>query len=279
MRVTSPTPAPASSRAKADPWLAYHVPQPQAWARLFCLPHAGGSASLFRTWQAELGSELEVCPVQLPGRESRLHEPPLKDLPAVVERLVELVRRHDDRPFALFGHSMGGLLAFELTRALRDRGLPLPLHLYVASYCAPHTLRRSPEGQHTHDIDVCEARRMGAALGLPEDMSEELLTLMRSTVLADTAVCEGYTWRPCMPLPCPLSAFRGSEDYVPEDQTLAWKELTSGPFSTQCFLGDHFFLRQTPRGMLQTVRRGLARLRPPAPLPSPSSASTQEPNP
>lgn len=92
-------------------WLAFHVPAPASWVRLFCLPHAGGSASLFRTWQAELGQDIEVCPVQLPGRENRLREPPLRALPDVIAPLVDVLAKHTDKPYALFGHSMGALLA------------------------------------------------------------------------------------------------------------------------------------------------------------------------
>lgn len=256
------SPASSTSALAAVEWLAFHVPQPTAWARLFCLPHAGGSASLFRTWQAELGQDVEVCPVQLPGRENRLREPPLRELPAVVDFLVEVVTRHGDKPFALFGHSMGALLAYELTRALRERGLPTPLHLFVASYRAPQTLRAHPPTAITHDIDASEARRMGEAISVSGDMAEELLKLIRTTLLADTAVCEGYAWKPGPALACPLSAFRGFDDYVPEDATEAWRQLTSGAFSTQTFLGDHFFLRQTPRGLLQNIRRSLAKSRP-----------------
>jgi surfactin synthase thioesterase subunit len=248
----------------ADPssWLAFHVPQPAAWVRLFCLPHGGGSASLFRTWQAVIGTDIEVCPVQLPGREGRLREPPPREVRAVVEPLVDVLARHGDKPFAFFGHSMGALLSYELARALRERGLPEPLHLFVASYRAPHTLQAAASSAATHDIDASEVRRRGTELALPGDMAEELAALMRATMLADTALCEAYTWKPGPPLTCPLSAFRGSEDYVPEDSIEDWRQLTSGPFSTQTFLGDHFFLRQTPRGLLQTMRRSLARARP-----------------
>ncbi|QSQ25692.1 thioesterase [Pyxidicoccus parkwayensis] len=246
------------SAPPAEPWLAFHAPRPQARLRLFCLPHAGGGASLFRTWQAELGPDIEVCPVQLPGRESRLSEPPLRDGRAVVAALADVVARHADRPFALFGHSMGALLAFELTRALRARGLPGPEHLFVASYRAPHTLAASPMKGPTRAIDASEARRREAALALPPGMGEELLSLVQDVLLADTAVCEGYTFTPGPPLTCPLSAFRGIEDYVPDDAIQAWRALSSGPFTSRTFLGDHFFLRGTPRGLLQALRRALA---------------------
>jgi medium-chain acyl-[acyl-carrier-protein] hydrolase len=238
--------------------LAFHEPPPSAGVRLFCLPHAGGSASLFRTWQKEMGQDVEVCPVQLPGRENRLREPPLRELPRMLDLLVDIVARHPDKPFALFGHSMGALLAYELTRALRERKLPGPVHLFVASYRAPQTLASAPATPATHDIDVAEARRLGAALSLSGEMAEEMLSLMRGTLLADTALCESYRFQPGPPLSCPLSAFRGIDDYVPEDATEAWRELSTGRFATQTFLGDHFFLRNTPRGLIQNLRRSLA---------------------
>ncbi|GMT96583.1 alpha/beta fold hydrolase [Corallococcus caeni] len=255
------------SAATPSGGLAFHEPPPSAGVRLFCLPHAGGSASLFRGWQKGMGADIEVCPVQLPGRENRLREPPLRELPRMMDLLVDVIAGHPDKPFALFGHSMGALLAFELSRTLRARGLPQPLHLFVASYRAPQTLQSAPATPSTHDIDVAEARRLGSALSLSGEMAEEMLSLMRGTLLADTALCESYRFTPGPPLTCPLSAFRGFDDYVPEDATLAWRELSTGPFSTQTFLGDHFFLRNTPRGLIQNLRRSLVK-RPASSLPS-----------
>ncbi|WNZ65578.1 thioesterase domain-containing protein [Myxococcus sp. MxC21-1] len=242
-------------------WLAFHVPAPASWARLFCLPHAGGSASLFRTASGAGTGHRGV-----PGAAPRPGEPPSRAAPARAagrhRPLVDVLAKHTDKPYALFGHSMGALLAYELTRALRERGLPAPLHLFVASYRAPHTLQAHAPATATHDIDASEARRLGESRAVSGEMAEELLTLMRTTMLADTAVCEGYSWKPGPVLACPLSAFRGFDDYVPDDATEAWRQLTSGPFATQTFLGDHFFLRQTPRGLLQNIRRSLTRLRP-----------------
>jgi surfactin synthase thioesterase subunit len=239
----------------APAWLAYHVPQPQARVRLFCLPHAGGSASLFRGWQAELGSSIEVCPIQLPGREGRLQEPPQRDWRGLMEPLVELVRHHQDKPYALFGHSMGALISFELVRALRARGLPEPLHLFVASYRAPQLL--DDTGVKTKEIDAEKVRRASHTLALPMEMTDELVRLVKPALLADTALCESYVYTAQPPLRCPLSAFRGSTDYVDAESTEGWREMTSGPFTSRNFLGDHFFLKELPRGLLQIVRRGL----------------------
>ncbi|RKH21369.1 thioesterase [Corallococcus praedator] len=241
-----------------ESWLSHHTPRPEARVRLFCLPHAGGGASLFRTWAPHLAPDVEVLPVQLPGRENRLRETPLTEVPALVEQLVDVVRARQDKPFALFGHSMGALLAFELARALRRHGLPEPLHLFLASYTAPQLLTRTPPKARTHEADPEVVRALLTERGIPESMGEELKQLVLPSLLADTAVCESYQYTEEAPLECPVSAFRGSEDYVQEHHLEGWREQTRGPFTARSFLGDHFFLRDTPRGLLQALRRALA---------------------
>ncbi|EAU63806.1 gramicidin S biosynthesis protein GrsT [Stigmatella aurantiaca DW4/3-1] len=225
--------------------------------RLFCLPHAGGSASLFRHWQAELKPDIEVCPLQLPGREARLQEVPLRDMAVVVKHLVELVSQYTDKPYALFGHSMGALLSFELARAMRSQGLAAPMHLFVASYRAPQVL--DDTGVKTKELDpekILQARRV---LDLPAVLTDQLVRVVGPTLLADTALCESYRYVAQPPLSCPVSAFRGSTDYVDAESTEAWREMTHGPFTSRTFLGDHFFLRELPRGLLQTLRRSLSK--------------------
>lgn len=123
-------------------WLAHHVPRPAAPLRLFCLSHAGGGASLFRHWHEPFATLAEICPVQLPGREGRLGEPAFASLHPLVDALIAALGDHLDRRYAIFGHSMGALVGFELARELRRRGLPMPVQLFLASYCAPQLLRR-----------------------------------------------------------------------------------------------------------------------------------------
>jgi medium-chain acyl-[acyl-carrier-protein] hydrolase len=101
-------------------WLSYYKPNPQADMRLFCFPYAGGNAAIFRTWPDLLPKNLEICPVQLPGRGTRLREEPFTELMPIVEELAAALRHYLDRPFAFFGHSMGAAIAFELARHLRQ---------------------------------------------------------------------------------------------------------------------------------------------------------------
>src|SRR5262245_25071207 len=137
-------------------WLAFARPRPQAAIRLFCFPYAGGGASVFRGWANGLPGSVEVCPVQIPGRETRFREPAFTRLPLLIEAVAESLGPHLDRPFALFGHSLGALVAFELARHLqRERG-PEPVHLFVSGCGAPQT-----RGQETllHTLPAAEFRR------------------------------------------------------------------------------------------------------------------------
>src|SRR5215470_3991894 len=119
-------------------WFAFPRRNPQARLRLFCFPHAGGGSSIFRSWPAELPWDIEVCSALLPGRESRLREPPFTRIAPLVTELGEVLLSYLDRPFAFFGHSMGAFIAFELIHELKRRNVTGPTHLFVSGAGAPH---------------------------------------------------------------------------------------------------------------------------------------------
>src|SRR2546427_5480233 len=121
-------------------WINCPRPKPSASVRLYCFPPAGGASSTFFAWTAAL-ADVEVCPIELPGRGSRIGEYPFTQLERLVDALVPALRGELDRPYALFGHSMGGLIAFETARRLRALGAPLPQRLCVAAVSAPQVLR------------------------------------------------------------------------------------------------------------------------------------------
>ena len=250
---SEPTEATSSTQAEGS-WFAYHAPLPNAPLRLFCLPFAGGGASLFRHWSPAFAPLAELCPIQLPGREGRLGEPAIPSLRPLVERLAGALEPHLDRRYAIFGHSMGALIGFELVRELRRRGLALPVHLFLASYCAPQLLRQ----EHRASTVRQEAAKQLASTGAA-GMTEEMLALFVPTIEADTRLCESYEYIVEAPLDCPITAFRGNTDYVLDEHLAGWREQTRGAFQTQTFLGDHFFLRDTPRGVVQAVHRALAK--------------------
>lgn len=226
-----------------DSWLFAHSPRPAARQRLLCLPFAGGGASAYRDWQRELPLAIELCAVQLPGRETRIADPPIPRVHELVPHLVDLVARLADRPYAIFGHSMGALITFELARAIRRRGLRMPTHLFVSAHVAPDR-RRNQRIRHSLPDDELKAE-LRALGGTPEMVLEnqELWQLLWPAIRADFALCETYAYAPEPPLSCPIVALGGlSDDTVPEPDLEAWSEHTTARFQRRMFPGRHFYL-------------------------------------
>jgi medium-chain acyl-[acyl-carrier-protein] hydrolase len=230
----------------------------QARARLFCFPYAGGGASGYRGWADALPAGIEVGAIQLPGREDRIRQEPFTDLNRLLDALVEALQPHLDRPFAFFGHSMGSLIAFELTRRLRRLGGPLPVHLFVSGRPAPQL--PLPE-QQLHTLPDADLRKALVELGGTSAQvlaHDELMSLLMPMIRADLTLCETYVYQPEEPLPCPLTIFGGLLDQRTQQQELeAWREQTRGRFHLQVFPGNHFFLNPFQREVCQQIAQDL----------------------
>ncbi len=242
-------------------WLPYYQARVEVDLRLFCFPCAGGSAVLYRDWQAALPPAVEVCAVELPGHGLRLQEPPLRRMEALVSALVTGLVPYFDRPMVFFGHSMGALIAFELARGLRAAGSPLPGALWVSSHRAPQL----PNPDRTHhllsDSQLAEKiRRLG---GTPPAVLEhpELLELILPTLRADFEVLDTYEYRAGPPFDIPVVALGGLNDLpLPRSQLEPWGEQTRGAFSVRMFPGGHFYLQSMAPlflGTLQQLSRGM----------------------
>ncbi len=232
-------------------WFPYRRERPDAAARLFCLHYAGGSALTYRAWCALAPAELEVCPVQLPGRDERRAEPPFRRMHEVVEALADAIEPLSDLPFGLFGHSMGARIAFELVRTLRARRAPMPGQLFVSGSRAPHV---PSGGTDLHRLDdaalVEELRRMG---GTPEDILDDPDTAatLLGLVRADFELLETYRFAGDDRLDCDITAFRGAGDaFATLEGMQAWEPLTNGRFAMRTFPGNHFFLQPNGRAIL-----------------------------
>ena len=246
-------------RSRFSSWITCPKPNSQAVLRLFCFPYAGGSASIFREWPTILPQEIEVCPVQLPGREERLLEKPFDRIEPLVQTLGEAIQLYLDKPFALFGYSMGSLLCFELARYLRAAGGPNPVHVLVASHRAPHLPDRHPQ---LYDLPQPEfLQKLRTLNGTSEEVlrHEELMQLLLPMLRADFALSEMYTYSPGEPLACPLSAFGGLRDKeVNYSEIAAWEEHTSVAFTMRMFPGDHFFLQSDRTLLIRAIVTELA---------------------
>ncbi|GHG93813.1 thioesterase II family protein [Streptomyces lanatus] len=254
---------------RAGGWIVAPARRTPPALRLFCLPYAAGAASVYTGWSGALGEHIEVCPVEYPGRQTRWRESPHARLAPLVDELASALEGELDVPYALFGHSMGSLVAFELARELRRRGAGEPHALFVSGGRAPRLRHEQPRTHDQPDAFVVDRlRRLG---GLPGEVCDEpeLLELLMPAIRADFAVCETYEYRAEPLLTCPVVAFAGTEDpEVPAARMAPWAEETTGPFVRYELPGDHFFLRPSRTPLLDTVRAALT--------PCPTSYTRQE---
>lgn len=232
----------------------------KAEATLVCIPHAGGGVSAYRRWAEALGPRIVVKPVQLRGRESRFREPPLTELRDVVADLYDLVLADTAQPFALFGHSMGALLAFELAHMLREKSGRTPLHLFVSSCRAPELRQVTnpfsdlPQAEFVAELN----RRYGgipAAILADQDYMAAVLPALR----ADFGIIERYQLEPRPPLACPLTVFGGRHDEVISQAAMTgWRRHTTGLFNLEMLGGDHLYLQAQQIAMAKLISSALS---------------------
>jgi len=249
-----------SSPASADPrlWLSY-PPLEAGQTLLLCLPHAGGGAAAFSPWIPLAPPTLRICPVQLPGREKRVREQPVDDLSVLVLTLGPILKQHLDKPFAIFGHSMGALIGFELSRELRRSYGLLPSRLFVSAARAPQLPRRDPLISASSDQELLN--ELSGLGGMASEVlrHKELLGLSLPTIRADLHLCESYVYRPEQALECPISAFGGlGDEGVTRDGLLAWEEQTSSAFKGRFYPGDHFYIRSNLHHVLAAIDTDLS---------------------
>jgi len=211
--------------------------------RLFCLPHAGGGASAFHSWQTVLPALVQVCPIRLPGGATRFSEPPYTELDPLVDAIAQELRPWLDIPYGIFGHSMGALLAFEWARRLQHEGRSMPVWLFLSGRRAPD-IKDSAGPLHTLADDAFVEELNSRYQGLPREFLEspELMEVFLPILRADIAVVESYEFKEDEPLNCPMTVSAGIGDVsTTYDQLLAWARHTRAGFTAQLFPGGHFY--------------------------------------
>jgi surfactin synthase thioesterase subunit len=221
---------------------------------LLCFPFAGAAASYFESWIDALRPEIEVRPIQLPGRETRWGEPTFTRMEPLVQALIHDLEPDLGNPFALFGHSMGAFVAFEFARQLRREGAALPKRLIVSAARAPQIPDPDPPMHEKPDAELLtEIRRLN---GFPDALLDhpDMLKLLVPVLRADLAVCETYTYQPEPPLNCALSAYGGAHDgKVPRHFLTGWRDQTTADFNIRIFPGDHFFLKTAQQALFRVI--------------------------
>ncbi|MFE9774093.1 thioesterase II family protein [Streptomyces sp. NPDC005931] len=241
------------------PWLrSFHsAPDPSTRpARLVCFPHAGGSAGSFVPLSAQLSGVAQVLAVQYPGRQDRWHEPAINDLHELAEHVVAVlgpVRK--EGPLALFGHSMGALVAYEVARRLK------PARLYVSGCPAPSWGVEATKGIKDDADLLADLRRLnGTDRGLLAD--PEMLELILPAIRADYHAVRSYQWRPGTEPDCPLRVLTGSRDSrTPPHVVRDWKRHTTGVCRFHEYEGGHFYLTEHTRRVADLLAADLAQER------------------
>lgn len=250
-------------------WINYRKSQSQAIFRLFCFPYGGAGATIYRDWQNEMPASIEICPIQLPGREERMDEAPFNDLNSLLENLLFNIQPELNLPFAFYGHSFGVLIAFELTRLLRKKELPQPKHFFASAFPDPQLPTRSLDNllNDLKNINIDLTKAYNAKIidaltdkqlhGLPDIfnrngiteygdylVNRHILKVMLPVFVNDMHVIKEYQFLPETPLNLPITVFMGKNDtWVSEDEHLAWRAHTQDVFNFHTFDSGHLFLR------------------------------------
>jgi medium-chain acyl-[acyl-carrier-protein] hydrolase len=245
--------------AGSNTWFHCRQPRPQARLRLFCFPYAGSGVAVYRNWPDQLPEDIEVCAVQLPGRDGRTSEPPFTEIPALVAALADGLSPWMGTPSAFFGHSMGALIAYELIRYLQGKRGPKPVHLIVSARRAPDIRNSEPPIHSLPEPAFVDqlVRRYG---GIPTAVLAEadLMKLFLPTLRADFRLIETYRHVPGEPLDLPITVCGGVEDrLVSEADLTAWRNMTRDRCSVHLLPGDHFYLQNARGGLLPLIAREL----------------------
>ncbi|MEQ9743324.1 alpha/beta fold hydrolase [Pectobacterium actinidiae] len=241
-----------------SPWFHILLPRPAAALRLICLPFAGGSASHYQPFANGLPPWVELCAAQLPGRSTRLREAPCLRVAEVVESL----RQHIplDKPWLLFGHSLGCRLGMSLMQALQEYGQRLPLH-FIASGCRPLHLIRDISPMSSLS-DAAFIQRLQGYGGTPPELlaHQELMALVLPMLRADFRLVEDYHLSSVTPLPLPVTIMGGRQDQnVPVMELPQWQTLFTDPVTVRLFDGGHFFIQQQRQAVLEALTQILQR--------------------
>lgn len=246
-------------KCKADDsnWLI-RKPGNSGRMRLYCFSYAGGNAATYMQWQSLIDPSVEIYAIQLPGRGNRYAEPPLTSLPELIKQLAPMIANNSHLPFAFFGHSLGGLVAFELARYLQLHQLPVPFHLFVSGCHAP---QQRNENKHIHTLPDEE---LIAVLkdynGTPPHIlaHRELMAMVLPAIRADFSLSENYRYQPGLLLTCPIAVLAGyKDDHQAPEQLTDWQKETGKPCEIQWFDGDHFFIESERKKVIDYVNAKL----------------------
>lgn len=236
-----------------SPWLLPVIERPFG-PRVIAFPYAGGSSAMFRAWAPDWLPGVSLYAVEPPGRGRRLGEPPAVTIGEMVEAVMHAIAGDLARPFVLYGHSLGGLVAFEVAQACHRQFGREPEALIVSASRPPHVALDSAPETLTDEEVVERLESLGATP--PEILGHaQLMALLMPALKADFTIARRHVSRAPVPLKCAIDVFAGRADTAcTPEKLMAWKDLTTGPFRHSVMEGGHFFIQERPETFLTALR-------------------------
>ncbi|WP_143870278.1 thioesterase II family protein [Catenovulum sediminis] len=240
-----------------NPWLTLASQTPNAQATLFCLPYAGGSSAIFHPWRALLKDNIDLALVQLPGRGARFSEPAINDIELLSEQLFAAIRPHFSKPYFIFGHSMGGMLAYELVKRIEQAHLPMPQQL-ILSATRPPQVAYQDKTYHLPQAEFVE--KLKTLNGTPDEIlqNKELMALLLPMLKADFELAENFYQPNPTKIHCPTHVLCGTQDTrVPKKMLSKWSEVIAANCQFSEIPGGHLFLETATEALLRVINTEL----------------------
>lgn len=246
------------STLNSSEWIIREKPRHEVKVRVFCFHHIGGSAGSFRGWQGQMPEGVELCFIQLPGREQRHNEPFIGEIAAVVHGIIHSMLNYMDQPYIFFGQSLGAMLAFEVTEGLQRLKLPLPQHL-ILSGSAPlyFTPERPIKFQKIQDLDDKEFIdvMVETVESIPEQIINDPTTLARFLPIlrADLAlVCQPFIFNKKLGIPV-TTIYCEDDKTITENEIKLWEKATESTYHNVTVPGGHMVLLSNPKSYLDMI--------------------------
>jgi surfactin synthase thioesterase subunit len=227
--------------------------------RIFCFPYAGAGAAIFRTWADLLPPDIELCVPILPGRETRIKEAPIPEMAPLIQSLMGQIAPRLTLPYAMFGHSMGALVAFDLAHEISRLGLREPSHLFMSAQRGPSLpYLETPIFQLPDDRFLAGVIARYKSIPKPVMEQEEFMSILLPILRADFTLVEDYRYRHPTKLTCPITVFGGLDDSrITTAQLEAWSMETSDRCTCHLVPGGHFFMDSARAELLAVIRQEL----------------------
>jgi medium-chain acyl-[acyl-carrier-protein] hydrolase len=225
-----------------DSWVPFRNESAGVRCRIFIFPHAGGNAAFYRPLRRMMPSEIDLCPIELPGRAARPEEAPITLMGALMDKISRVLLPLMDVPFGIFGHSVGAWTAFEAARRLRSANGKRTRHLFVSGRGSPSRISTNLPLSRARSRDELLAILYGfGATPTAVMQRQELIAALLPALQADLSLADQYAVEPGDRLACSITAFGGADDVSHSGSLVSWSEFTRAKFRTCIFPGGHFY--------------------------------------